>query len=417
MPAHIAPMFTIQYKEQTMVKLIISGACGAMGQALTEMAVKASDIELIAGVDPRAGGIPAYPAPLVAEIGAAPAGAQVVCDFSHLAALPSLLAYARDNGCALVLAATGYGENEQRMIRQAAGRIAIFQTANMSLGMNLLCELAAKAAGTLGDAFDVEIMEKHHHRKIDAPSGSAYMLARAVNGSFPVPKEIVLDRPARRQPRGTQEIGIVALRGGTVPGEHEVGFYGEDEVILLTHTALSRRVFAAGALRAATYIAGKKPGLYDMQQLLLEESLVTHLGVDRDVALLSLRGIPFSPQHFAAIFQAVSQINIDMISQTAPVNGLMDVSFSLPERAIDRAVQALSTIAHPAQIVRHLVKLTVEGPGMAHAAGVASRVFDLLSGISVAAHIITTSETKISLLIDASDEARAVQAIRQAFGI
>lgn len=398
-----------------MVRLLISGALGKMGQALADLASADAGLEVAGGVDPRADTQSAVPC--FADFDAVTAEADVCVDFSHPGALPGLLAYATRRKLPLVLATTGYTAEDRRQIADAATSIPVFQSANMSYGVSVLCELATNAASALGEAFDVEILERHHNRKIDAPSGTALMLADAVRAAYIAPKELMFDRHAVRQARSPKEIGVVALRGGTVPGAHEVGFYGEDEIILLQHVAQSRRLFAAGALRAARYIAGKQPGLYNMQQLLLEQSLVTHLSVSRDVAILTLHGVEATPRSVAGLFDAIRDINIDMISQSAPQEGRVDVTFSLPQSALPQAMAVLAALQLTAHHRANVVKLTVEGPGMAHASGVASRVFDCLAAIEVGAHLITTSETKISLCIDTAQEMRAVSAIRECFGI
>lgn len=399
-----------------MIRILISGALGKMGQTLAELAAADGGLEVVGGVDPRAGAQPAS-FPCFASFDAVTAEADVCVDFSHPGALPALLSYGTRRKLPLVLATTGYSAEDRRQIADASTSIPIFQSANMSYGVSVLCELATNAASALGETFDVEILERHHNRKIDAPSGTALMLADAVRAAYTAPKELVFDRHAVRQARAPHEIGVVALRGGTVPGSHEIGFYGDDEIILLQHVALSRRLFATGALRAARYIAGKAPGLHNMQQLLLEQSLVTHLSVTRDVAILTIHGVEATPMAVAGLFAAIRDINIDMISQSAPRDGRANVTFSLPQAALPQAMAALAALSLSARHRSHVVKLTVEGPGMAHASGVASKVFDCLAAIEVGAHLITTSETKISLCIDTAQEPQAVSAIREAFGI
>ncbi len=403
-----------------MIRLLISGALGKMGQALAELAAAQEGLSVSAGVDPRAGtpGAPALPFPCFATFEAALGSEADVCiDFSHPSALPGLMDFVSRRRMPLVLATTGYSDEERRLIAQTATRVPIFQSANMSYGVNVLCELAQAAATALGSAFDVEIVERHHNRKIDAPSGTALMLADSVRAAYPTAKRLVFDRHAVRQARTPEEIGMVVVRGGTVPGTHEVGFYGEDEVVTLQHVAQSRRLFATGALRAARYIAAKEPGLYNMQQLLLEQSLVTNLSIARDVAILSIYGVPATPGEVAALFAAIRDINIDMISQTAPQEGHVEITFSLPQAALPQAMAALSGIGCAMRHRSHVVKLTVEGQGMAHASGVASRVFNRLASSEVGTHLITTSETKISLCIDTAHEQRAVAAIREEFGV
>ena len=166
-----------------------------------------------------------------------------------------------------VIASTGYTPEQLEEIKAASEKVAIFRTANFSLGINLLCELVKKAAETLGEKFDIEIIEKHHSQKVDAPSGTALMLADSANSAFGGSKPYVNGREGIVGKRGN-EIGIHAVRGGTIVGEHEVLFCGEDEIISLSHSARSKKVFAAGAIKAAKWLAGKKAGHYDMKDLL-----------------------------------------------------------------------------------------------------------------------------------------------------
>jgi 4-hydroxy-tetrahydrodipicolinate reductase len=191
----------------------------------------------------------------------------VIIDFSQPSALDDILKLCLTTGTPAVLATTGYTSEQTAKIKKAAEQIPLFFTFNMSLGINLLVSLAKKAADVLGDDFDIEIVEKHHNQKIDSPSGTALMLADAVN-------EVrggminVYDRYAKRKKREKNEIGISSLRGGTIVGEHEVYFCGRDEVITLRHEAHSKEVFAVGAVNAALFICGKTAGLYDMTELI-----------------------------------------------------------------------------------------------------------------------------------------------------
>ena len=191
-------------------------------------------------------------------------------DFSSASALESVLAFCKGRAIPVVLAATGYTEQDLARIRKASETIAVFKTGNLSVGINLLQYLAKKSAEILGDAFDAEIVERHHHFKKDAPSGTALMLAESVNEGFGGNKENVYGRHGMVGAREKREIGIHAVRGGTIVGEHEVMFAGEDEIVTLSHSARSRKVFASGALKAAAWLVGRAPGLYDMTDLLAE---------------------------------------------------------------------------------------------------------------------------------------------------
>ena len=167
-----------------------------------------------------------------------------------------------------MIASTGYSDEQIQQIKNAANQIPVFFTFNMSVGINLLVNLAKKAAEVLGDRFDIEIVEKHHNQKIDAPSGTAIMLANAINETLDNSKHYVYDRHSRRQKREKSEIGMHAIRGGTIVGEHDVIFAGNDEVITLSHSAASKTVFAEGSVKAALFLKDKPAGLYDMQMLI-----------------------------------------------------------------------------------------------------------------------------------------------------
>ncbi|HWP51560.1 MAG TPA: 4-hydroxy-tetrahydrodipicolinate reductase [Clostridia bacterium] len=247
------------------MNIIISGALGMMGRVVGTNAATL-DISVKAGIDREASN--ALPYPVYAGFENCPITADVIIDFSHPSNLPHLLAFAKDHQIPAVIATTGMSETDIAMIHEAGRSVPIFFTFNMSLGVNLLCELAKHAAAVLGKGFDVEIIEKHHNKKIDAPSGTAIMLANAVTEALPYEPELVYDRHAVRKQRAFNEIGMHSIRGGTMTGEHEVAFCGMDEVITLTHTASSKSVFAIGALKAAAFLnAGKIPGVYDMKDL------------------------------------------------------------------------------------------------------------------------------------------------------
>ena len=188
----------------------------------------------------------------------------VIIDFSHPSALDSLIGYALSTGTPLVLATTGYSDEQIEKIKKSSEQIPVFFTFNMSLGINLLVELAKKATAVLGDQFDIEIVEKHHNQKIDAPSGTAIMLANAVNDTLDNKMKYTYDRHSQRKKREKNEIGIHSIRGGTIVGEHDVIFAGRDEVITLSHQASSKEVFAVGSVNAAIFMNGKKKGLYTM---------------------------------------------------------------------------------------------------------------------------------------------------------
>ena len=255
-----------------MTNIILCGCGGRMGQAIVRATEKSEELRVVAGVDVGADAIaPACAFPVYTSVSDFPEHADVIVDFSHHTALPSLLDYAVRTNTPLVVATTGHTEEELCAMKEASEKVAIFFSRNMSIGINLMIELCKTAAKTLGVAFDVEIIEKHHNQKLDAPSGTALMIAEAI-AEEREETEFVYDRHAVRKKRAPSEIGIHAIRGGTIVGEHDAIFAGKDEILTISHTASSREVFAEGALRAAAYLAGKDAGLYNMSDLIREQA-------------------------------------------------------------------------------------------------------------------------------------------------
>lgn len=248
-----------------MIKAILCGCSGKMGGFVAECAKKDSEIEIVAGVDKFNNG---QQFPVFSEFSKINTDADIIIDFSHPAVLDGLLEFATAKNLPVVIATTGYSDSQMEQIKKASEIIPVFFTFNMSVGVNLICSLAKKAATILGDDFDVEIIEKHHNLKIDAPSGTAIMLANAVNQVFDDQKHYEYDRHSKRQKREKSEIGIHSVRGGTIVGEHDVIFAGHDEVITISHSAQSKEVFAAGAVKAAKFMYGKTAGLYDMNNIM-----------------------------------------------------------------------------------------------------------------------------------------------------
>lgn len=250
-----------------MVKVIMHGCNGKMGQVITRMAASDPEFKIVAGVDARAQALNDYP--VFGDISDCDAEADVVIDFSNAAAVDHLLDWCQEKQMPVVLCTTGLSEEQLKKVEDAAKRTAVLKSANMSLGVNLLMKLLQDAAKVLApEGFDMEIVERHHNQKVDAPSGTAIALADALNGALEEDYEYVYDRSGQRKKRDSHEIGISAVRGGTIVGEHEVIFAGEDEVIEFKHTAYSKALFAKGAVAAAKFLAGKGPGRYDMSDVI-----------------------------------------------------------------------------------------------------------------------------------------------------
>ncbi len=248
-----------------MIRILLSGCNGHMGRVIRSIVAGRDDCCICAGVDlnPQPTDFPVYTS--FENIAETP---DVVIDFSHPSVLSPLLAYAHGKNVPLVLCTTGYSAEQTQQVRDAAKELPVFYSRNMSIGINLLIGLAKKAAQVLGDDFDIEIIEKHHNQKIDAPSGTALMIADAIAAERETESKYMYDRHSQRKKREKAEIGLHAVRGGTIVGEHEVIFAGNSEVITISHSAQSKEVFAVGAVNAAVYMAGKKAGLYDMADLI-----------------------------------------------------------------------------------------------------------------------------------------------------
>lgn len=250
-----------------MLRVIIHGCNGAMGRMLAQVIANEPEIEIAAGVDVQEN--PALPFPVYTSWEACQTEADAVIDFSAAAAADGVLQVCGDRKLPLVLASTGLTEEQLEHVRQVSREIPLVQSYNMSLGINTLAKVLGQITPLLAEAgFDIEIVERHHRRKVDAPSGTALLLADAVNQSVDGRYHYVYDRSDVRQKRDPDEIGISSVRGGTIVGVHDVIFAGEDEVIELNHQAFSRAVFAKGAIAAAKFLQSKEPGYYTMRDVI-----------------------------------------------------------------------------------------------------------------------------------------------------
>lgn len=250
-----------------MLKIALSGCNGRMGRVISDIVANKKNMEIVAGFDintEKYAGFPVYADPFEFQ-----GACDVIIDFSNASSTEHLLAYCEQHNTPIVICTTGHSPEQLQNIRAASAKFPVFRSGNMSIGINLMMELLRKSASVLGENFDVEIIEKHHNQKLDAPSGTALMLADAVADALPYEAEYVYDRHERRAKRPAHEIGISAIRGGTIVGEHSVLFCGRDEIIEIKHTALSREVFAVGAVDAAAFMAScKQPGMYDMSDVI-----------------------------------------------------------------------------------------------------------------------------------------------------
>ncbi len=401
-----------------MLKIILSGCLGKVGQAIVAAVKDNDEFEICAGVDKMAANAQTD-FPVYSDIAKCQEKADVIIDFSRPEALPPLLRYAQQHKLPMVLASTGYNQNDIRSIEYASENIPILRSSNMSLGINLLKDLAAKASAILNSTYDIEIIEKHHNTKVDAPSGTAIMLADAINDAAGGDLEYIYDRHERRCARPKRELGLHAIRGGTITGEHTILFAGQDEVVELTHQAYSRRIYAVGALRAAQFICNLPCGLYDMSSLLTQQQIITHAYASESDVLITVSSIK-DPALVNNIFIQLkdAEIIIDIISQPTPVNGLYTLSISVPKNLADKAYRIIKDLAsseETVELIDDIAKLTVEGSGMAHHAGATGQVIGILSELSIPILLITTSETKITCCIPKLHASKALSALKACF--
>lgn len=248
-----------------MKRIILSGCNGRMGHVVSQAISERNDCIVVAGFDIDSE--MKEPFPVLSDPSQFDGNADVIIDFSNPAFLPKLLSFAKAHKVPAVIATTGMKDEQIAMIKEASKEIPVFFTANMSLGVNLIVDLAKKAAAVLSDNFDIEIVEMHHNQKIDAPSGTALMIADNISSVLEEKPKYIYDRHNIYEKRTKNEIGIHSVRGGTIVGEHKVIFAGKDEVITLKHSAASKKIFATGAINAALFLSGRAPGIYDMSDL------------------------------------------------------------------------------------------------------------------------------------------------------
>lgn len=250
-----------------MVNVIMHGCNGRMGRVITDLVEKDNDIQIVAGIDAYTGVANKYP--VFSSIKECTVQADAVIDFAVAEAVPDLLEYAVATHTPVVLCTTGLNAEQLDLVNNASKKVAILKSANMSLGVNTLMKLLRMATEVLANrGFDIEVVEKHHNQKVDAPSGTALALADCINQVLNNEYDYIYDRSTVREKRKQKEIGISAVRGGTIVGEHEVIYAGTDEVIEIKHTAYSKAIFAKGAIDAAKFLAGKESGMYNMADVI-----------------------------------------------------------------------------------------------------------------------------------------------------
>lgn len=396
-----------------MVRVIIVGFTGKMGQAIyTAAGNRPNDFRVVAGVDKLAGEAN-YPVPVYKDISLVREEADAVLDFSNPESLYSELPYCREKGLFAVIGTTALTDKDKEFMDSYALSVPIFSSGNMSLGVNLQLQLVKKAALTFGLAYEPEIVEKHHHLKVDAPSGTAIMLADAINSQYPEDVKYTYGRYTRTERRKNAELGIHSVRGGTIVGEHECYFIGTDEVLEINHRAYSKQIFAQGALRAALFMRDKQPGLYSMQDIVLENDVLSNLYATDGQAIIMVKGLS-GKDSLKQVFSALAEkgIFVDMIS----VAKFSEVSFTVRSSKLYAAVAQVEKLKEKMSELKvydidNVTKITVEGIGMEFRHGIAAQIFEVLAEANVDILLVTTSETKVAVAIDNEAVPAALKAL------
>ena len=346
-------------------RVLIIGVNGAMGQHLAQIFTEAPDFQVAAGIDlfPSAheNAFPVYQTPTDCK-----EKIDFLIDFSKPGALDANLNYARSHQLPVIIATTGYSDAQKQLIAAAAKEIPVFFTANMSLGVNLQLQLCQQAAKFFGDLADIEIIEKHHNRKVDAPSGTALLLADSMNEAMGDIYHYQCARYGGDCKRKPGEIGIHSVRGGNIAGDHEVSFITNEEILTISHHAETRKVFAVGALRAARFLLNQKAGLYSMHDILAESDAVKKAVIEPDVALITVKNASCTISYLSRLITSLTHegIKADLLSQSAASQGRINLSFSVKSGNLLAAEKCICESAPDVDymIQRGLCKYTLFSP-------------------------------------------------------
>ncbi len=390
-----------------MIRVIICGINGAMGQVLAATVKKTEGMELAFGVDVvpdlHDNGVPVFTSIMDSDI-----PGDVIIDFSRPTALEGNLAYAKKHNIPVIIATTGCSAEDRRKITKTSKSVPVFFAANMSLGVNMQFELVREVADFFGPVADIEIVERHHNRKVDAPSGTAVELARIINESQGGKLQNKYGRTPSDGRREKNELGIHSIRGGTFVGEHDVMFITDSEVLTVSHHAQTKQVFADGAVRAAKFIVNCEPGLYSMKDIVYQTRTMTGISRIDGVTLITVRGGEGAGFAYDVLKRVADEgIVVDVIIM-AESGG---ISFSVPDKDGRKTMELLS--GEDAYIAEGLSKISVEGLGMELMHGVATGLFAALKESGADVRAVTTSETRMEFIVDGEYADTAYAAVRK----
>lgn len=383
-----------------MIKIIIVGFTGKMGQTIyNAVCSRPDDMTVVAGIDVS---VPDNsPIPVYTNINDVKEKADCIIDFSRPEALKSTLPYCKEHKLFAVIGTTGLSDEDKALMDSYAMSVPIFTSGNMSLGVNLQLQLVKTTAATLGLAYEPEIVEKHHHLKVDAPSGTALMLADSIKSQYNEEIKTVYGRYTKTERRKSNELGIHSVRGGTIVGEHECYFIGTDEILEVNHRAYSKQIFAQGALRAAVFMKDKLPGIYSMQDIVLDTNVPSKLYATGNQAIIMIKNL--KKNDLGDIFSSLgdSDIFVDMIS----ISSFNEVGFSLASSKLYDAVSIIDKMGKSylrVSDIDGITKISIEGLGMESSCGIAAQVFEILENAQIEPLLVTTAESKIAVAVEDS---------------
>lgn len=397
-----------------MLDIILSGCGGKMGRYIAQCAAESPDVSVAAGIDPFLSGESRFDFPVFGSFGDCAVKADVIVDFSSPAALDSIISYAELHHLPVVFATTGYSNEQIAKIKALSQSVPVFRSGNMSLGINLMTELLRTCTHVL-KGYDIEITEKHHNQKLDAPSGTALMLADAINSASDEQYDYVYDRHERREKRPANEIGIHSVRGGTIVGEHTVLFAGRDEFLEITHTAQSRQLFAVGALKAARFLQVQPCGLYNMSDVINAGSVAPRIGIYGDSAIIRVSDISINDGMISDMFALLAKngISPELINQSSAFNGRTDVSFCVSADVLHETVELLCSLADRRKISVNsdICRISVDSSSFDGSVAV-SRITAALYENRIPVYMVTGNEAGLSLCAPKEDAERAADIIR-----
>ena len=398
-------------------RVIIIGVNGQMGRNLVEAFSEDDDFSVVAGIDLNTS--VANPFPVFTSLEKCTVDADLLVDFSKPGALEGNLSYARKNNLPILIATTGYDEAQKKSIQIASKDIPVFYTANMSLGVNVQLQLVKKAAQFIGEQSDIEIIEKHHNRKVDAPSGTALLLADGINETLDNQYHYQFGRGGNDAKRKPHEIGFHSVRGGNLAGDHEVLFIGKQETLTISHHTESRKVFAEGALTAARFILQQGIGLYSMQDIIASDTARAKAKVESNISVISIKDASCTISYLSRLMENLhkERIEVNYISQSSPSQGRVDITFTVKTGNLIAAENCVrNTSQDPEYMIQNgISKFTVYSPNDHIDSNILDRFTSLMQIANIDVMLFTIIDNTFTFYCETDRENDCLRIINELF--